>query len=779
MRACFRCPLHLASAIAVASLLSCLGVSSPLPAQEPAEPSIEQAIAQQEAGLAEIRRRLREHPEDGQTWRGLLMMEGMLAMMRHNAVALGTPFPQADSSALRQRILGEWKAARPGDGEPFLAEIENSGLQGAPREEAVLELVRRFPEQAGVLKAGAQVLRGRGEHQAATEMVEGYLARHPEDAEAYALVVQHHLAQENGGRARAVLGEWMARFPQDLRALESWLRSSAAAADPEAARGAIERLATLPPANQETVGLCGQLLNALGGRYRTNALACLRGVAERGEADEKVRSQAYESLLRGAALAGDWALVDSAIEGVAAKRRAPALLSAAQWLTTSAYSDHGENCPLVIALAERARTLAVAAGSLPDTASSLADALEPCAGDPRAESIVLDLFATADGSTLLNVWGSSATRVVRGSLSEWHTELPLGKVAAVLERRLREEPKTGEVWNVLDKVYEASSRQDRRPAHLRGWIAADPDAGSGPYLRLMPLLLGGGDLAGAIALLEGAPESVRADSRLQEQLLTAYLLSGRTDKARTLATWALESAQPSDSSRVTAHRLLARAERAAGETAAADEHYRAALAGDQVYPEIAEEYLGFLAESDQPDAGQRLVATIEALCREPGMRGHQGGPDECVAERLGKLGRKTEALRSLQQALEKAPDNAALARKLGDAAEAAEEWETAEWAFRRLVEIDPADRNHWQNLGASQYRRGRRQPLEELVAASQRQFGEKLPGLLMLLGKLYREQGEPRRSIDVLLEVKRLQSDYYMVDYELRQSYAALARSGG
>ncbi len=746
-------------------------------AQDPAEMTIEQSIAQQEKALTEVRRRLHEHPEDAQAWRGLLMLQGMLAMMRHNALADGTPFPQAESRALRERFFAEWKAARPGDGEPFLAEVQTSELQGVAREEATLELVRRFPEQAGVVKAGAQVLRGRGEHRAAGELVEGYLARHPDDSEAYALVVQHHLAQENGGRAGAVLEEWIARFPQDLRALESWTRSSAAMADPEAARGAIERLAAAPPANGVAVNLCGQLLSAFQGKYRAQGLGCLREIAERAETDEKVRASAYESLLRGAALAGDWALVDAATEHVEAKRRATILLSAAQSLSSDAYRNDGASCPAVVALAERARAIARAAGAGSDDARSLAGALEWCLRDPRAEAMVLDLFANAAPAEVLQAWSGASVRIMRGSYMEIRTELPIGKVTAVLERRLKEEPKAGELWDALDQLYQAAGHNDRRPAHLRGWIAAVPDGRSEPYTRLMPLLLGSGDLAGAIALLESAPEPVRGDSRLQEQLLNAYLLSGQMEKAKTLGTWALQSAQSSDWSRTTAHRLLARAERIAGDRTAADEHYRAALGGEQVMAEIADEYLAFLAESDAPDGGGRLVATIEELCNKPGMRGPQGGPEECAADRLRKVGRQAEALRALQQAVEKAPDNAALARKLGDAAEAAEDWATAEWAFRRLVEIDPAERNHWQNLGASQYRRKLRQPLEELVSASQRQFGAKLPGLLVLLGKLYREQGEPRRSIDVLLEVKRIQPDYYMIDDELRQSYAALARS--
>lgn len=739
--------------IALSACLSLL--PSPVLAQEEQLTTAE-ALENTSQSVAEIRRQLEQRPESVELWQGLLMMESMRSALE---LRVENPAATADERRARgervaTRVLAEWMAAMPESAAPWLLQA-NRELDGEARDRYVIELARRFPDDPDALSAAARVLRRRGEGQAASELLEDFVLRRPELSRAHALVVEHHLGQGNHALAKPLLESWVARFPDDPEPVTAWLRSPFADSDPEAMRAVIERFAEATVADGERLTLCTALLSNARGAYRPLAKRCLRSIAEGGERPE-LRERAAAQLARAAGLDSDWELAESAVAQLTGEAKVRALLSVIR------ESQESEGCQVAVARARRM----LAGLDLGPIVGSLGSWLKRCSSTPDAAAWTLELAAAAPPERvieLLRSWGDERRR------------LPTDELAAMLERRLGESAERVELWRALDLVYQ-SGDLERRREHLERWLAspAASEAGAEVHLALASLVMIENGAPAAIARLERVPAPLRRDARIEETLLGLYLMAGETEKARALGAAVLAAPRSGSAS---GHLLLARTAWATGDTAAAAEHYRAAITGEGNRRRATDEYLALVAETGDEE---RLLEAFEWICSLPGTGVSTGSAEECVADRLVDAGLEARALGYLSAASERAPESSKLLQKLARAADRAGEHATAESAWQRLIALDPESEAPWNGLAAAAYRRGDRDELEGVVAASQRQLGRPAHGALRLLGKLLREQGEPERSVEILAELAAERPQDGWLAEELRLSYLALgARRAG
>src|SRR5262249_50280778 len=155
----------------------------------------------------------------------------------------------AQQRAMRDRIFAEWKAARPDDATPYLAQMQGS-VPPEKMDDAVLDLVPRFPDDPRLLSRAAQILVGRDQAKSAEEMLNAALARHPERSELYGAAIGFYRTLSNETRRREVVEAWIERQPGNPDALRNWLMDElmkpASARDPREASGRIERFVSNP-----------------------------------------------------------------------------------------------------------------------------------------------------------------------------------------------------------------------------------------------------------------------------------------------------------------------------------------------------------------------------------------------------------------------------------------------------------------------------------------------------------------------------------------------------
>src|SRR5260370_941446 len=244
----------LIASLAIASLGS-PGLLLPVRAQEtspPAAPTIEQRQRQ----IAELRAAAHQHLEDAQFWSALILAEVVLERTRAQAAAGGAPVDEAAAAARSQqiarRIFAEWKQAAPESAAPYLASLQ-AEVPPEQRDDYVLGLLDRFPDDAKVLARSLKILARREQGQRAAELVEGALGRHPERTEAWQRAVRFYEEQRNAARLRALAGAWLDRQPASAGALDAWLRWGDAARDPAAAQAPVERSLSGPGIEQAAV----------------------------------------------------------------------------------------------------------------------------------------------------------------------------------------------------------------------------------------------------------------------------------------------------------------------------------------------------------------------------------------------------------------------------------------------------------------------------------------------------------------------------------------------
>jgi TPR repeat protein len=756
-----------------ACVLLTIALATPArPAQAPAAPAESQGpdLRQAEEQVRALRAALKDPATPPESWGALMMAEMVVLRMRALQAAGGGPLDEAalagEQRKLRDRVFAEWKAARPADATPYLAEMQGT-VPPEKMDDALLALLPRFQDDFRLLSRCVQILVQREQTKSAAELVEAALQRHPDRFEAYGLAIRFYGQLENESRQRELAEAWIDHLPGDPNGLRAYLGTPSAGRDPREAAARVERfVGARGAADSSRVEVCGWLLTAEGGAYRDAALRCLTDAAA-STRDAQVRTRAA-GLLAGAGggTEQDW---ERSLAELPPERRQGAIVAAMSAL--------GEgSCDRKMALLRRLPPPAGVAGG---SVSERFGALRGCETDPAARAAFLDAVAHAPAAELTNLllrWFPK----VNGSFQEDGDFGLAPQIVAALEAR--RQPEAGkaceaELWRALDEAYQLAGWEDRRAAHLAAWSAARLTPPSGERLAWLAEYRAAHDgPAAAIATLRAAWGKSH-DEAVAAALGDALLAAGKLDDLTALVDELAARAAASEVSHPTvgflALRLRARGTLVRQGPAAALPAYEAWVEqAPYLKREEAAEHVFVVAAARGPAAAETAA---QALCAKPSMQSGSAAPTQCAADLLATLGHGQGALRLLEAAAQRAPEDLRLQASFAQAAEQAGELERAETAYRRLLAADPKSESSWSGLGRIAERRGDPRELQTLLRQAEQARGEQPPALVLSLARVELARGEPQRAADLLLALRERFPNAYLGEDELRQAYRDLA----
>ena len=759
-----RCPqgLSLKSlSLGVLLLVAFFGSWSPGVAQTP--PDDVPDVAAQEKQLEEAFQKALAMPEDEpmrllQTWNAVLMEA--VTVERVKELAGG---PEADMAGAVERVLKRWHEARPDAAGPDLFRAFRLQQDPEAKRAAILAILERYPDDAFAVWQAINELQNAGETGRARELAEGFASRHPDRSIAYRFLVWN--ARGNLTQMAEALERWARALPHDPELVSSLIGTDLPRRDPEVASRILDAYFAGDPGKAEDFEACRLVAEHGPASFQATAWACVARAAADPEAPKEVVERATSTLVAAAAAEGDWDKLFSALDTLKPAARARALVSASFQVPAP------ERC------ADRVALLSEATNALGDEDESLygaaSSSLYPCAGQPAAEKLFLDLIRRTPESRILDVlsrWIIRVNGVPRG-------ELPPGAVAA-LEHRLLEEPDGSGLYGGLDLVYEASGDRDKRFELLGRWRRDDPSSFSGDEAtELASGLAERGKEAEAIAVLEEhfdrglRPEGIEA-------LWALYLGSKGTERAERFAEDLIAS--DDDYRAGLGHQLAARSALERGDFAGAERHYWKALEGTAPPRGAEVELLATIALAGD---SEQLEPAAQRICQETKLARDPNQVPECAAELLTRAGQGEAASRFLEAQSSNLPSDLESLRGLASTAEAAGKSEVVERARRRILELDPKDGNNWAGLGLFLEKQGRAEEVADLLDRSRDRFTPPPLNLARAAGRALTAAGEPKRAIEILLEARGAlpateggEWARSWINKELRDAYEALGK---
>ncbi len=724
------------------------------------------AIRQAEEEARSLRESLEDPSTPAAAWYRLLMVEATLLNMRPQT---STGDQAADDSAqrerereVRDRVLSEWKAARPDDPAPYLMELQ---LAPPPEgiESGILGLVERFPDNPSLLRNAMEILAQREEITRANRLIDGALARHPDNAALYPVAVDFYEIR-NWTRAKELADAWIERWPGNGGALRKWMMLNSSPRDSQKMAERVERFVAAGGSDAERVEVCGDLLTIQGGAYREAATRCLNQAA--GQTRDPGLKTSAAGLLAGAE--GGPEDLEQALAEVPAERRLDVVLHAIRAL------GEGE-CARKVSLLKLLPKETGNAGEGGEEGNRLAmklSALRGCETYVPARDLYLETLSQARTGSLKDVlWAWFVP--VNGSYPD---DFSLGpKIVAVLEERLKQQRQERDVWEALGMGYELAGLDERRAAHLAAWLESGlypPDA---QQIVWLGEFYAGQESpeAGIRALRAGWRKSRRLEiaSALANLLLVTGKTADFTALTAELADTPLQSGgkQPPEAHLARLLRARGTLVRQGPEAALVD--YQAWL--DQVPSVTKEEAVEYLSVAGGVLGEEAAGNAAQSLCSKA-VFPTGSSPSECAANLLAEVGDSGSALELLDAAAERSPDDSNLLARLGYAAEQAGEWDRAEAAYNRVLKADPKSPAAWGGLARIAETRGDAATVEAVVRRAEQAMGEKTQDLVFTLARSYRANGQAARAIEILKAWREGHSAPEWVDEELRQAYEAL-----
>ncbi len=616
--------------------------------------------------------------------------------------------------------------------------------QGPPdlSREQLIEAVERSPHSTEAVMALAIDLARTGDLEARRQLLEDFLARNPDNPEAYRLLAGAYGWE---GRGREIVEAWRSRFPGDPRAVRASLESQLPGKDPDEARrlasAAVDAVAASPGA--ETV--CEALEYLANGAVLAESADCYLRVLRK--ADGETVGRVAAGYARVAARRGDCSGLQAALSALPADRRTAARISVG-----SALAADGQ-CDEAVAVFREVRGERQEDGSVDF-------ALTYCEGEPAARRLFLDRLAAAPAE---RVEGMVITGLKLARPEE---------IEPVLLARLKKEPGEAGLWAAVDSLYGKAGLDAKRLAHLQAWLEADPVYhGTSRHAALADLLVQAGRPGEAIAVLQAAirQEDGARDEVLQDKLGLLLLEAGRFAEAESLA---------GDTDAAWAHRLRAHTALARRQIDEALAEYRRYFAEAGVwYPDAADEVGTVLIGLGREKEVSRV---LEELLDAASAGGAAVGPrEETLAETLDRLGLEEDALAAYERALEKAPADVRLQEALARVAEKADRPERTEQALRQLVALAPESSVRWMSLAEHQRRQGHPDLAMATIEEGIRAVGRAAPDLQITLARSYLDRKEPVPAIRILREVMEGNPENGVAAEELSRAYRMLGESDG
>ena len=139
-----------------------------------------------------------------------------------------------------------------------------------------------------------------------------------------------------------------------------------------------------------------------------------------------------------------------------------------------------------------------------------------------------------------------------------------------------------------------------------------------------------------------------------------------------------------------------------------------------------------------------------------------------MAQSMAKAGRINEALATLDEAIEKEPENAGLHNYYGVVCFQAGRYDAAVTAFKRALEVDPYLTDAHNYLGAVYLEQNRMAEAEVELKAALSDPAYPTPEKVHLnLGLLYAAQGRDRESVESLRRSVGIDPQYFKAHYQL------------
>lgn len=734
-----------------------------LPTAEPQGPTLEQA----EANVRAIRATLKDPASPPQTWGVLMMSEIVVLRLKAQKAAAGGAIDEAalaeEQRKMREHVFAEWKAARPDDATPYLAQMQGS-VPPEHMDDAVLGLVPRFPDDPRLLGRAVQILSRREQAKQASELIEAALERHPESSDFYGIAV-NFFNEVNETRRHELVEAWIERRPGDANALRTFLGEPPSSRDPRESARRVERFVAAGGASLPRIETCGWLLQIDQGAYRAAAARCLTEASEQTR-DAQLRAKAAGFLAGAGEGAGDAGLERSLAE-LPAERRPEAILNAA-------YALGEGQCARKLSLF---KLLPKGSGGSAGSYSNRFGALRGCQTDPPARAAYLEAFVHGPAEDLSNLLGRWFTKI-NGRYQEDFGLAP--PIVAALEARLPRESGKAEVWQALDEAYQLAGWDERRAVHLTAWMGKPLTPPAGPDLVWLADFRAEHD--GARAGLDTLRLAWRKthDVGVASGLADLLVETGGIDELAALTDELARNGSSPEAPANSREADLARLLRARGallhhDPEAALTQYEAFVEhASYVKPEEAAEYLLTVAGVRGAPAAEQAA---QGLCARPSMQSAGATPTQCAAGLLAGLGHSQGALQLLEAAAQRAPEDLRLQASFALAAEQAGAFDRAEPAYRRLLAADPKSETCWSGLGRIAERRGDPRELETLLHQAEQALGAQPASLVLSLARTYLAAGQPARAIEILNALRERFPGAYLGEDELREAYTALSRA--
>lgn len=693
-----------------------------------------------------------------QAW-GAVMM-ATLSLEKSRAMEQ-TGSADVDADAVTAEVLARWRKLRPESGGPDLFLAMNNRDQDA-RNAALIALLDRYPDDPLVLWQAAFALRQTGQMQRATEAVEAFATRHPDQTLSYRLLVQD--ARGNATRLADALQRWFRAVPSDPAMVMSWLYSTLPRQEPEMTAQMLGAFFDGRPAEPQDLNACRQVLRSGGPAFEDRARACVIRIAGNPNAPSTTVESAISILVELAADDGDWSGLLGQLDRLEPKAKVRSLISAARKLEAPA------RCPEALDL------LAVASEALGEDDASyglLSGALRSCSDRPEAQALLTDLLRRAPAEATRDVVSRWLVQV-NGT---WRGKVPSAAIG-ILEQRLQAEADAPGLYEALDIVYQLEQAEDKRLDLLGRWQKlGDRSFGSRQAEALATGLASRGQLREAIDVLEQRRE-VHLRFEGLELLWGLYRESAGEERAARFAAELMAS--DDESVARSGHRLTARTFMARGDFDAAESHYWQAL-GDQVESrDLAVELLVAVGRAGDPG---RTEAAARRICSK--MSSGQSPAEEtaCATDLVARSGGGDAAISLLTAGAAELPNDAETLQKVANAARSAGQEELLERSLRRLLEVDPRNESNWSSLGDFLEKQGRSKELVELLARAREAFPTPPISLYRSAGRALTQGGRPEQAIEILTEGRRTLPETSggawsrsWIDQEIRAAYRVIGQ---
>ncbi len=746
---------------------------APLAAQNGAQrgPTLEEAKAQYEqlfaAAVESSDRGDLEPFQEMQAWGTVSVARVVLEATRNQEAGLGQP----DGAALHEEVMARWQKLRPEHPGPHV--MRALRIQDlSQRSEELLRILGRFPGDSRVIWYTAQSLRGAGETERATELLEEGVVGSPANPDALRHLASDLATRGETTRLAETLEAWAEIDPGDARIARSWLSAGLDRHQPERTLRLLDTVLGAEPDGSEAAGLCARLAQR-DGPHQAAGHDCLVRLAAAD--DETVRLRAAEALANLALAEGDASALARHLRNLDPKGKVSALTSAARAL------DVPEQCTERITLLQQALAAARPADRQHQAVASGASV---CRDRREAQELFLSALGSASTKDVSSVVSSWVVRV-----NGRYNHAPPHGTAGLLEGRLESADNRDPVYRALQIVYEAGGDDEALFGLRQRWYSDAPGSVRGKDLvELAWAHASSGAPDVGLGILERSLETgfstETADALWQMLALVDLDAAGASgdwaqtlERAETFAGELLRSGQPD---RVAyGHLLSARGALAREDHPAAHRHYQLALTQARTpRKEWATELLRVAGHAGTDEDAQALADLAVEVCDTTRLGAQLRGRESCARELLRDADLVQSALRVSESRLDGVASPEQLKRLLYDAQEAGD-LDLAHRAGEQLLDRDPLNADHWVTLAVFLQKQGLHDDLEALLDRARTSLDPVPVDLLRAAGRSRTARGLAEEAVEVLNEARAAMPashDPAWIDYELRQANAALGR---